>query len=232
MAASITLFGSTGLTGSNTLKSLLTTEHPITTISRRSPASTSPTLNALIEPETSKWAAALSELKPTPTAVISAIGTTRAAAGGLAEQWKIDHDLNVELAKAAKQAGVKTFVFISSAGTRGALVSSAPYSKMKVGVEDAIENLDFEHSIILRPGMIMGQREKPRAVEGLSQGILNGIGKLAPGFKDSLGQSAEAIGAAAAKAAQLAIEGKAPSKHWVIDSAEILKIGRDEAPKA
>lgn len=232
MAAPITIFGSTGLTGSHVLKTMLATDHPVTTISRRSPAAASPTLNALVEPETSKWAAALSALSPTPAAVISAVGTTRAAAGGLAEQWKIDHDLNVELARAAKEAGVKTFVFVSSAGTRGAVASSAPYSKMKNGVEDAIKDLGFESAVILKPGTIMGPREKARTVEGLWQGIVNGIGRVAPGVKDALGQSAESIGAATAKAAQMAVEGKAPSKYWVIEAPEILKLGRDEAAKA
>ena len=34
----------------------------------------------------------------------SGLGTTRAAAGGFQEQFKIDHDLNLELAKAAVRA--------------------------------------------------------------------------------------------------------------------------------
>lgn len=56
---------------------------------------------------------------------------------------------------------MKTYVFVSNAGIRGFLSSYVSYSKMKIGVEDAIKKLDFEHVIILRPGMILG-REKTK----------------------------------------------------------------------
>ncbi|KAF5674851.1 FMP52 mitochondrial [Fusarium circinatum] len=229
---SAAIIGSTGLVGSNILSTLLASEiyNPVHTITRRAPKATSPHLNAIVDTDTAKWAELLTGLTPKPSVVYSALGTTRAQAGGIANQWKIDHDLNIELAKASKAAGVSTFVFISSAGTRSLLSSSSPYAKMKNGVEDAIKELDFEQAVILKPGMILGHREASRTVEGIAQGAVNGLGHLSAGIRDTLGQDADVIAKAAVRAAQLASEGKAPSKYWILGGSDIIKLGRTEWP--
>lgn len=226
-----TVIGSTGLVGSNILSTLLSTDlySPVNTITRRAPKSTSPKLNAVVDADTTTWAAALKAFSPPPATVFSALGTTRAAAGGIAEQWKIDHDLNVELATAAKESGARTFVFVSSGGTRGFIGARSPYGKMKNGVEDAVQKLQFDQAIILKPGMILGHREEARAAEGHLQAVVRAVGSLSKALKDKLGQEADVIGRAAVRAAQLADEGKAPSKFWVLGADEIVKLGRVEA---
>ncbi|EFZ02594.1 Protein fmp-52, mitochondrial [Metarhizium anisopliae] len=233
---SAAVIGSTGLVGSHILSNLLAGDiyKPVHTITRRAPKPSSPNLSSIVDADTTKWAAALTGLSPAPAAVFSALGTTRAQAGGLENQRKIDHDLNIELARAAKEAGVATFVFISSAGSDGLLSGWAPYSKMKKGVEDAVRELGFDHAIILRPGMILGERETSRAAEGFAQAAVRGLGKLSSGFQDALGQDADAIARAAVRAAQLAGENKAPDKFWIIGGHEILKLARaeKEEPKA
>lgn len=229
---SVAVFGSTGLVGSNALSILLESASawkPVHTVSRRSPKSTGATLNALVEPDTTKWAPALAQFTPPPSVVISALGTTRAAAGSVQEQWKIDHDLNVEIAKAAKGAGVKTFVFVSSGGTRGPGHSYFPYFQMKNGVEDAVKELDFESAVIMKPGTILGEREQTRTAESVFQKLTRGLGNISPGLRDALGQEADVIARATVKAAQMAAEGKAPSKYWLVDSHEIIKLGQPEA---
>lgn len=158
------VFGCTGAVGSQILATLLTLDafSSVKTISRRLPTAQSPKLQAIEERDSSKWGGMISSLSPSPSTVFNAVGTTRAAAGGLQNQWKIDHDLCVENARAAKEAGVKTYVFVSGGGTRGFLSRRVPYSKMKIGVEDTIRDLGFEHAVILRPGLITG-RESPKA---------------------------------------------------------------------
>ncbi|PGH14647.1 protein fmp52-2, mitochondrial [Polytolypa hystricis UAMH7299] len=226
--ATAAVFGCTGAVGSQILATLLATDTfaSIKTISRRLPKAQSPKLSTLEEADVSKWGSMIPSLSPKPSTIFNAVGTTRAAAGGLQNQWKIDHDLCIENAKAAKQAGVKTYVFISSAGTRELFSSYVPYSKMKIGVEDAIKDLNFEHAIILRPGMIIG-REKAKAP--LLEKVVGNLNRLVgQGGQDRIGQDQTIIGRAAVAAARMAEEGKAPSKYWVVEMADIVKLGRDE----
>ncbi|CAK7223339.1 Protein fmp52, mitochondrial [Sporothrix curviconia] len=243
-AASITsaVFGATGLVGAHIVTSLLTLDAfgTVHTITRRAPkqaadAVLSKKLDAIVEKDTELWVPKLNELLTAgsktaapPPAVFSALGTTRLAAGGIANQWKIDHDLNVEIARAAKAAGVKTFVFVSSAGTRSLVARMLPYSKMKNGVEDTIKELDFDQAIILQPGLILGDREVEHQGAGTFKALVKGVGSISKSWHDSLGQDADVIARAAAHAALLASQGKAPSKYWVVDTAAIVKLGRDE----
>lgn len=182
------VFGCTGAVGSQILATLLATDaiSSVKTISRRLPNAQSPKLQALEEGDISKWGGMISSLSPKPSLVFNAVGTTRATAGGIQNQWKIDHDLCIENARAAKQAGVKTYVFISSGGTRGFLSRHVPYSKMKIGVEDTIKELDFEHAIILRPGMILG-RENPKAP--FLENVVGKLKKLGRGVQDMIGMT-------------------------------------------
>lgn len=182
------LFGCTGAVGSQILSTLLASDAfaSVKTISRSLPSAGSSKLQALEEADISKWGGMISTLSPQPAVVFNAVGTTRSAAGGIENQWKIDHDSCIDNAKAAKAAGVKTYVFISSAGTRGFLSGYVPYSKMKVGVEDAIKELEFEQAIILRPGMILG-REKPKAP--FFESLVGNLNKLGQGVQDCLGKT-------------------------------------------
>lgn len=182
------VFGPTGAVGSKILDALLASDafSAVKTISRRAPKPASPKLEALVEPDSAKWGALLAAPTPTPAVVFNAIGTTRAQAGGLQNQWKIDHDLCVNNAKAAKEAGVKTYVFISSAGTRGLVSGMAPYCKMKNGVEDAIKDLGFDQAIILKPGAILGEREVPK--NALFEGLMGSLNKISQGLQDKFGK--------------------------------------------
>ena len=183
------VFGCTGAVGSHILGALLASEScaSVKTVSRRLPQAQSSKLEAILEADTSKWGDIISKWDPKPYAVFNGIGTTRALAGGLQTQWKIDHDLCIENARAAKAAGAKTYIFISGAGIRNFVGQYLPYSKMKIGVEDAIRDLDFEHAIILRPGMIVGDRERPKSI--VLETLIGNIHKISQGLQDVIGIS-------------------------------------------
>jgi dTDP-4-dehydrorhamnose reductase len=184
------VFGCTGAVGSQILTTILVMDafSSVKTISRRLPKAQSSKLEALEEGDVTKWGDLIFSLSPRPSVIFNAVGTTRATAGGVQNQWKIDHDLCIENARAAKEAGVKTYVFISSGGTRGVLSPFAftPYAKMKVGVEDAIKKLDFEHAIILRPGMILG-RERPK--NAFLENVFANLNKLGQSVQDKIGMT-------------------------------------------
>jgi len=225
------IIGATGLVGGFILSTLLKASSPqtIQTITRRTPLSTGPTLQAVVEPDTTLWADRLAALSPAPSTVVSSLGTTRVAAGGIANQWKIDHDLNVELAEQAKKQGVRNFVFVSSAGVRSLVARQLPYSQMKIGVEDTIQRLDFDQAIIVKPGFIIGDREVPHQGVWIAFGLIKGLAKVAGQWAaDKMGQEAEVIARATVHAMKLAEQGKAPSKYWVIEADEIIKLGRTE----
>lgn len=182
------IFGGTGAVGSQILATLLSSPACtfLTTVSRRAPETQNAKLKAIIEADTAKWGPLIATLSPNPSVVVNAVGTTMATAGSIAAQWAIDHDLCIENAKAARAAGVKTYIYCSSAGTSGSYSPFAltPYAKMKRGVEAAIKELEFENAIILRPGMIIG-REKPK--NKWLEDIFIGFKRISQGFQDKWG---------------------------------------------
>ncbi|KAJ3474479.1 hypothetical protein NLG97_g9828 [Lecanicillium saksenae] len=103
---------------------------------------------------------------------------------------------------------------------------------MKNGVEDAVRELDFEHGIILKPGVILGEREQSRTAESWFQSLTHGLGRISPAAKNFLGQDAVVIARAAVRAAQMAEEGRAPSKYWVVEASDIIRLGQTEWKEA
>lgn len=204
------------------------------TISRRTPpaANGAPPakLTNFVSADTASWASQLSSLSPTPSIFISAFGTTRAAAGGFENQYKIEHGLNVELAKAAREAGTKVYVLISSSGA--SKDSHFAYPRMKAEIEEDVKNLGFEHTIIVRPGLIAGTREESRPLEAGARFIANWAGKLHSGLKDSWAQDADVIGRAAVNAGLKALEGDVPEgseKVWTLYGGDIIKYGKENS---
>lgn len=149
--ATTCLAGSTGLVGSNILATLSKRPECQTLYAfSRKELPKSEKLQTIPSEESSAWP---SKYPTNASLFISALGTSRARAGGLENQRKIDFDLNLDLAKAAKAAGTKTYVLISSSGANSG--SFAPYMKMKGELEEAVKALDFDHCLILRPGLLV-----------------------------------------------------------------------------
>ncbi|GAD97494.1 NAD dependent epimerase/dehydratase family protein [Paecilomyces variotii No. 5] len=233
--ASVAIIGSTGMVGSHILSTLIA--HPsisrIDSITRRTPAAASAApqakLTTIVDADTSRWASQLSSLTPPPSIFFSAFGTTRAAAGGFENQYKIEHGLNVEMARAARDAGVKVYVLISS--TSASKDSSIPYSRMKGEIEEDIKALDFERTVILRPGLISGMRDESRPAEAVFRFIAGVAGKVHSSLKDSWAQDSDVIAKAAVNAGLKALEGDLPSgneKVWVLGGSDIIRLGRTE----
>lgn len=73
---------------------------------------------------------------------------------------KIDHDTNYECSKAARKVGVETYVLLSS--VRANRESWFPYLQMKGQLEDDVIALKLPRIIFLRPGIVLGEREKSK----------------------------------------------------------------------
>jgi uncharacterized protein YbjT (DUF2867 family) len=126
-----------------------------------------------VNSDSSQWATHIGTLKndQVPQIFFSALRTTKAAASGVETQRKIDYDLNLLLAKAVKDAGIKTYVLISGGlGGTASTESSNAFVRMKAELEIAVKTLDFEHTVIVKPGLIVDERKESRPVEAISRG--------------------------------------------------------------
>jgi nucleoside-diphosphate-sugar epimerase len=156
------IVGSTGLCGNFILKHSPDYFNKVFSLSRSTPAnSESDKITVTTEKDTTQWGNKIKDLDEGELDVFfSGLGTTRAKAGGIANQYKIDHDLNLELAKAAKEKGFKKYVLISSLGSSA--TSVFPYLKMKGQLEENVLKLGFEQTIIVRPGALLGERTEDK----------------------------------------------------------------------
>jgi uncharacterized protein YbjT (DUF2867 family) len=121
---------------------------------------------------------------------------------------------------------VKIYVLVSSASANAA--SRLPYSKMKGELEDAVRAMGFEHTVILRPGLLVGSRKEGRLAEGLLNGLANGLGAVSGGaLKDFWAQDAEVVARAGVSAALQTLEGGKP-KVWEVSMGDIVRLGKTE----
>ncbi len=91
------------------------------------------------------------------------LGTTLKKAKSKHAFAAIDFDLVVEIATLAKQRKIKTFSVISSLGASPSSLSY--YNATKGKMEQAIIGLGFEHTVIVRPCLLLGKREEFRPLE-------------------------------------------------------------------
>lgn len=118
-------------------------------------------LQPIIEDDPSRWPQKILEINPTPSIMITAIGSSKPGAKPTFERRKKDIGLKIELARAAKQAGVKVFVLVSPSAPDASTHLAS--HRMKGELKNAIRELDFEHAVLLMPGLIVGLRDEVRA---------------------------------------------------------------------
>ncbi|XP_019849185.1 PREDICTED: oxidoreductase HTATIP2-like isoform X2 [Amphimedon queenslandica] len=93
------------------------------------------------------------------------LGTTRRAAGSAEAFVRIDRDLVVRFAEQAKAAGVPHFSLLTSYGSNPN--SFFLYTKTKGQVEEAVRQLNFSYTTILRP-VLIGRGEDRRLAEKIA----------------------------------------------------------------
>lgn len=100
---------------------------------------------------------------------------------------------------------------------------------MKGELEDSVKALEFEHTVIVRPGLIVGSREDSRPPEFVVRKIAGLFGMVSNSLKDPWAQDADVIAKAAISAGLKALEGgEEVPKVWTIGQGEIIKLGRTE----
>lgn len=89
-----------------------------------------------------------------PDIAISCLGTTMRAAGSRDAFRAVDHDLVLAFAKAARDAGARHMISVSSIGAMPA--SSSFYLRTKAEAEEGLRMLNFDRLDIIRPGLLTG----------------------------------------------------------------------------
>lgn len=215
------ILGSTGLVGNEILQQVNKANfiEKLVTVSRKRPQLTSDKLTAIVDNDSTKWPELIKKQQDLKIG-FSAFGTTRSAAGSAENFVKIDHGVNYECAKAAKEAGVETYVLISSVGSNSK--SSFLYLKTKGQLEEDIISLDFPKTIILRPGVLLGERQ---AAKNFGNNFAASIGGLARKFNLSLGMN-PISGEEVAKAA-IHLSQNAKDKVEIIEASDLLKLVKE-----
>lgn len=215
------------LQGSQILATLLSLSPTpsIQAIARNQPAIDSTHVKAIISKDNSTWAESLKSIQPAPKAFVSALATTTAQAGSFEAKYAIDYDLNLSLARAAKEAGTDIYVLISSAGI--SKTSLFPYSRMKAELEEAVKSVGFQYTVLVRPGLLVGNRSESRPAEGVLKAVAKGLGSVSKTWlADWWAQDVDVIGRAVVAATMECAESKRKPGVWEVDQAEIIKLGR------
>jgi uncharacterized protein YbjT (DUF2867 family) len=194
----VLLAGATGLVGAATLRLLLDGDwfSQVVAVGRRPVGVTHAALQEVVS--------GLEQLAGMPPvaarAGLSALGTTIAKAGSQAAFRKVDHDGVLAFARWARAGGARTFVLVSAAGADPR--SSVFYLRVKGETEAAVNGLGFPRVVILRPGLLLGERAERRTGERLAQRLLT---VLDPALRGPLGRfraiPASLVGAAMIMAA-------------------------------
>jgi len=99
-------------------------------------------------------------------AVVCTLGTTIADAGSQAAFRRVDHDYPLQVATLAREHGAAAYALNSAMGANPG--SSIFYNRVKGELEDALSALDYRSLVLVRPGLIDGERERPRMGEGMA----------------------------------------------------------------
>ena len=103
-------------------------------------------------------------------------------------------------AKAARQAGAKQFVLVSSVGADPSAKNF--YLRTKGELEQGIRNLGFSAVHIFRPSLLLGKREEFRLGESLAMAVMPSLNfAMLGGLRRYRAISAESVGKAMVVAA-------------------------------
>jgi uncharacterized protein YbjT (DUF2867 family) len=172
MSRIVTLIGASGLIGGHLLDLLLKdpTVHTIRALVRKTvPANDHKLQQFIINFEDPK------EYEPHMAgvdAVFCAVGTTNSKVQGDKDLYKkVDYDIPVYAAKAAAKYGVYSFALVSSVGANPDNNRNF-YLKLKGVVEEAVCKEEIPSINIMRPSLLLGQRNEKRFGEKIAQSIM------------------------------------------------------------
>ena len=180
MPKAAVIIGATGLVGNHLLKQLLEDGYysKVKVFTRRSTNIVHPKLNEVIIDFKN-----LADVKNAIAGdvLFSCLGTTLKQAGSKEAQYKVDFSYQQEFAKLAKENEVTSYFLVSSTGADAQ--SSFFYPRMKGELEEAIQKLNFDRTVLIQPSVLQGDRENTRLGERFGAIFINALGKIIPPLK-------------------------------------------------
>ena len=211
----VLITGATGLVGQHLLRLLIDDPRISEIIApTRRPL---PAMRKVINPVEADLTDVLRPLDQPLDQVFCCLGTTRRAAGSKEAFIHADYTLVVDTAITAKKLGAKHFLVVSSMGANAR--SPFFYNQVKGKMEDALIAQNWERLTIVRPSMLLGDRDKQR----FNESIFAPLFQLFPGNWKSI-QARDVARA-------LLHEAFSPSQEGVniIPSAKLREIAKGEA---
>ena len=155
-AIRIVLVGATGLIGRTLIERAVgRPRFHLTAIARRAIELPEGARMELLVADPAQWGDAIPAANG--QVLVIALGTTWRAAGRDEAAFRaVDKDLVLACARAARDAGIRRCIVVSSVGA--AMASRNFYLRVKGEVEDQLNKLRFERLDILRPGLLRGPR--------------------------------------------------------------------------
>lgn len=123
--------------------------------------------------------------------LFSSLGTTIKQAGSKDAQRKVDYTYQYEFAKAASNNGVLNYCLVSSTGANAK--SRVFYSRIKGELENTVSKLSFEKVCIIRPSVLVGEREEKRMGEIFGSRTISVLSKIIPPLKKYRGIKGEEV---------------------------------------
>ncbi|MDK9583410.1 NAD(P)H-binding protein [Lelliottia wanjuensis] len=211
----VLITGATGLVGDHLLRMLIREPriNYIAAPTRRPLAD----ISGVYNPHDPQLTDALAQVQDPIDIAFCCLGTTRREAGSKEAFIHADYTLVVDTALTAKRLGAKHFLVVSSMGAN----ANSPffYNKVKGKMEDALIAQNWDRLTIVRPSMLLGDREKQR----FNESIFAPLFQLFPGNWKSI-QARDVASA-------MLHEARSPSKEGVniIPSAKLREIAKGEA---
>lgn len=159
----ICLVGATGLTGTTLIQEAVgRLDVRITGVIRREMPLPEGARMEMLLADPAGWPEAIAGSRA--QVLVCALGTTWRKSGQDEAAFRaVDHDLVVNCAKAAKQAGIEHMIVVSSVGADA--LSHNRYLRVKGEMEQMLGRIGFKRLDILHPGLIRGQRVERRTAE-------------------------------------------------------------------
>ena len=174
--AKLLIAGATGLVGKLVLEQALADQRVsrVIALTRRPIAPSDKLENVVIDfsdmPDQAAWWSV--------DGVVSALGTTRAAAKSRSVYRAVDYDYPLAVARHAREHGATRFALTSSLGADPR--SPFVYTRTKGELEFELKKLGFLSLTIVRPSVLDGDREQPRSDERMAKIIFRMLAPVLP----------------------------------------------------